>query len=117
VTLGLLHGSCPNAMVLCHQATRTHISEYRSKEWLPIPPLSDYVRLYETIASAVWPSRVVGICLNTYDLDDQAALEACQAAQRETGLPCTDPVRFPDDPSVVNALVEARQRYLATGRC
>jgi uncharacterized NAD-dependent epimerase/dehydratase family protein len=117
VTLGLLHGSCPNALVLCHQATRTHISEYRDKAWMTIPPLSEYVRLYEVAGSAVWPTRVVGVCLNTWDLDDAAARRACEAASRECGLPCTDPVRFPADRSVLDALLQARERYRATGRC
>jgi uncharacterized NAD-dependent epimerase/dehydratase family protein len=117
VTLGLLHGSCPNAMILCHQASRTHLSEYRSKAWLAIPPLKDYVQLYESIADSVWPSKVIGICLNTYDMTDAEARKACEAATRDTGLPATDPVRFPDDPALLTATLEARERYLATGKC
>ena len=46
VTLGLLHGSCPDAMILCHQATREYIGEYRGEPWLRIPPLS---RLREAV--------------------------------------------------------------------
>jgi len=117
VTLGLLHGSCPNGLILCHQATRTHLSEYRAKAWLRMPPLAEYVRLYEALGSAVWPTRVIGICLNTYDMTDAQARAACEAATRETGLPCTDPVRFPEDPALVDATLAARERYLATGRC
>lgn len=117
VTLGLLHGSCPNALILCHQASRTHLSEYRSKAWLAVPPLSEYVRLYESLAGAVWPTKVIGICLNTYDLTDAQARAACEAAVRETGLPATDPVRFPDDPALLNATLEARERYRKTGHC
>lgn len=98
VTLGLLHGSCPSALILCHQATREFIGEYRGSPWLRIPPLSKYVTMYEMIGSAVHPTRVIGICMNTYDLDDAAAREACAAASRETGLPCTDPVRFDPAP-------------------
>jgi uncharacterized NAD-dependent epimerase/dehydratase family protein len=117
VTLGLLHGSCPNAMILCHQATRAHLSEYRSKAWLPMPPLSEYVKLYEHLGGAVWPTRVIGICLNTYDMTDETARAACEAATRETGLPATDPVRFPDDSALLDAVLSARERYLKTGRC
>ncbi len=103
VTLGLLHGSCPDAMILCHQASRKFIGDYRPAAWLAIPPLSEYVRLYETIAATVHPSKVIGIALNTYDMDDAAARQACEEAARETGLPCTDPVRF-DAAPVLDAI-------------
>src|SRR5918995_3209629 len=68
VTLGLLHGSCPDAMILCHQSSRQYIGDYREAAWLRIPPLAEYVRLYESIGAVVHPTRVIGISLNTYDL-------------------------------------------------
>jgi uncharacterized NAD-dependent epimerase/dehydratase family protein len=108
VTIGLLHGSCPDAMILCHQATRQFIGDYRHASWLKMPPLAEYVRLYETVAAAIHPSRVVGIALNTYDLDEAAARSACEAATRETGLPTTDPIRF-DEAPLVNAVLTARE--------
>jgi uncharacterized NAD-dependent epimerase/dehydratase family protein len=111
VTLGLLHGSCPDAMILCHQSTRQFIGDYREAAWLRIPPLTEYIRLYESIGAAVHPTRVVGISLNTYDLSDVEARRACDQAQRETGLPATDPVRFDPSP-LVNAIADERERYL-----
>ena len=113
VTLGLLHGSCPDGLILCHQSSREYIGDYREAAWLRIPPLSEYVRLYETIGSAVHPTRVIGISLNTYDLSDQAARQACEAAAQETGLPATDPVRFDPEP-LLDAVRKGRQEYLAT---
>ncbi|MEP7326133.1 MAG: DUF1611 domain-containing protein [Gemmatimonadota bacterium] len=107
VTLGLLHGSCPDAMILCHQATREYIGDYREASWLKIPPLSHYVRWYEEIGSAVHPTKVIGICLNTYDMTDADARAACEHAARETGLPATDPVRFDQTP-LVEAILKAR---------
>jgi len=107
VTLGLLHGSCPDALILCHQASRTHIGEYRDQEWLPIPPLADYVRMYELLGAAVHPTRVIGIALNTYDLPEDAAREACARAAADTGLPATDPIRFGSAP-LVEAIIAAR---------
>lgn len=112
VTLGLLHGSCPDGLILCHQATREHIGEYRTEPWLKIPPLREYVRLYETIGSAVHPTRVIGISLNTYDMTEEAARAACAAASDETGLPCTDPVRFNSAP-LIDAILRGREGYLA----
>ena len=115
VTLGLLHGSCPDAMILCHQSTRDHIGDYRKASWLEIPPLSRYIDLYESIGSAVHPTKVIGIAMNTYDLDAEAAWEACEAATRETGLPCTDPVRF-DAAPLLDAIAAAHTAKAALRR-
>lgn len=112
VTCGLLHGSCPDALILCHQASREYIGDYREAAWLRIPPLAEYVRLYETVASFVHPTRTIAISLNTYDLTDAEARRACEAATRETGLPCTDPVRF-DPAPLIEAVAQAREAYLA----
>lgn len=107
VTCGLIHGACPDALILCHQATREFIGDYRQAAWLRIPPLADYVRLYETVARAVRPTRTIAISLNTYDMTEEAARRACEAATRETGLPCTDPIRFGAAP-LVDAVLVAR---------
>ena len=115
VTLGLMHGSCPDAMILCHQSTREYLGDYRPAAWLRIPPLNEYIRLYETIGSAMHPTKVIGISLNTYDMSDEAARSACEAANRETGLPATDPVRF-DPAPLLNAVRQGRQEYLASRR-
>jgi uncharacterized NAD-dependent epimerase/dehydratase family protein len=114
VTLGLLHGSCPDALILCHQPTRETLGDYRDTSWQKIPPLSEYVRWYEMIGSAVYPTKVIGIALNTFDLDDDSARAACEAASRETGLPATDPVRF-DPAPLVDAIVAAREHRRAGG--
>jgi uncharacterized NAD-dependent epimerase/dehydratase family protein len=107
VTLGLLHGSCPDAMILCHQASREFIGDYSGREpWVRIPPLAELVAIYEGAAAPVRPASVIGICLNTFDLDDRAARHAIETAARETGLPTTDPVRF-DPAPLVDAIERA----------
>lgn len=111
VTLGLLHGGCPDALLLCHQSSRAFIGDYREASWVRIPPLSTYVRWYEEIGGMVHPTRTIGICLNTYDLDEAAAKKACADAEQETGLPATDPVRFDPD-KLVDAILKARAKYL-----
>jgi uncharacterized NAD-dependent epimerase/dehydratase family protein len=113
VTLGLLHGSCPYAMILCHQSSRTMIGDYGGRApWVPIPPLAELIRVYEDAARPVHPSKVIGIALNTYDLSDAAARAAVAAAERETGLPATDPVRF-DPAPLAQAVAEAHVRWRA----
>jgi uncharacterized NAD-dependent epimerase/dehydratase family protein len=91
VTLGLLHGSAPHAYVLCHQAGSDVVDE---DDRYPIPPLSRVVELYERISLIPRPARVLAVALNTRTLDEDAARAAIAAAERETGLPADDPVRF-----------------------
>jgi len=101
-TLPLLRGTQPTHMILVHRAGQTHCRRY---EHVPIPPLPEVIAIYETVAScggAFEPSKVVGIALNTAHLDEKAALKAIRQAEKETRLPCTDPVRFS-----VEALVDA----------
>lgn len=114
VTLGLLHGSCPAAMILCHQASRRFVGEYhKDQAWVKIPPLRDVVRVYEEAAGWVHPSRVIGIAVNTYDLSERDARAAVEGAARETGLPATDPVRFDRAPLIEAIAAAASARRAA----
>ncbi|GAC1560962.1 MAG: DUF1611 domain-containing protein [Vulcanimicrobiaceae bacterium] len=90
VTLALLYGACPDALVLVHLATRTHVDGVGT----PLLSLSALVRTYEALCASVKPAAVAGIALNTHGLDDPSARAAIAAATTETGLPCDDVVRF-----------------------
>ena len=91
VTLGLIHGSAPHAYVLCHQAGSRFVDE---DERFPIPPLSTLARLHEELSLLARPAKVRAVALNTRYLEDDAARAAIDEAERETGLPADDPVRF-----------------------
>jgi len=96
-TLPLLRGAQPTHLVLVHRAGQTHI---RNHPQVPIPPLGDVIRLYELVVSgagAFAAAPVVAIALNTAHLDEPTAHQAIKQIQVETGLPCTDPVRFGAD--------------------
>ena len=99
VSLGLLHGSMPHGLIVCHQPSR---KTFRHNPWLEIPSLTDVIALHESIAEPLRPARTIGVSLNTLDLSDREARAAIERTSEETGLPTTDPVRF--DPS---SLVEA----------
>ena len=91
-TLPLIRGSQPTQMILVHRAGQTEVMS-----GVPIPPLPEVVRLYETVASAggaFAPVSIVGIALNTAHLSEPAAIDAIAQVESETGLPCTDAVRF-----------------------
>jgi len=108
VTLGLLHGSCPDALILCHQVTRDYIGDYHGREpWVKIPSYAELIDIHERAAQPVHPTKVIGLSLNTYDMDENAAREAVAKAAEETGLPATDPVRFDSD-VLVDAIIGAR---------
>lgn len=97
VTYGLLHGSLPHAQVLCAQPSRTAINRC---EWVKIPPLLDFIRLCEAVAAPLRAAPVIGISLNTFDLDEDTALRTIENVRHETGLPTTDTVRFDAEPLV-----------------
>ncbi len=107
VTLGLLHGSCPGALVLCHEPGRDAIRGEAGALAPPIRPLPQIVRDNETAAAWLRPAPVIALSLNTRALDEQAARAAIDAAARETGLPATDPVRFGAGP-LADAVVAFR---------
>ncbi len=99
VTLGLIHGATPHAMVLVHKPGLTaHEFSHLPERSFPLAPLPDFIRLHEQVAGLVAPSRVVALALNTSLIADEVqAREVIAAIGEETGLPCADPVRFGGD--------------------
>jgi uncharacterized NAD-dependent epimerase/dehydratase family protein len=93
VTLGLLHGTAPDAMIFCHTPTRRV-----QRAGVRVPPLTDLIPLHEELCRHIHPSKVVAVSLNCSELDEAAAREAVASAAAETGLPVTDPVRFGPGP-------------------
>ncbi|MDX2271480.1 MAG: DUF1611 domain-containing protein [Cyanobacteriota bacterium] len=96
-TLPLLRGCQPTHLILVHRVGQTTI---KRMEYVPIPPLPEVIALYESLARAAGafaPAAVVGIALNTHHLDPAAADIAIAKVEEETGIPCTDVVRFGGD--------------------
>ncbi|MBX9719893.1 MAG: DUF1611 domain-containing protein, partial [Candidatus Obscuribacterales bacterium] len=89
VTMALMHGSCPQAMILCHNARRTKIKGLEHE----LLPLQELVNIYERMCSYLRPSKVVGVAFNTHGMPEAEALEAISAANKALGLPVCDPVR------------------------
>jgi uncharacterized NAD-dependent epimerase/dehydratase family protein len=94
VTLGLLHGSAPHVLVLCHLAGTTEVDGYPGH---PLPSLAELVELHERASLPRRRASVACIALNTRLLGEGDARAAVEAAELETGLRADDPVRFGSD--------------------
>jgi uncharacterized NAD-dependent epimerase/dehydratase family protein len=105
VTLGLLHGSMPDAMIFSHKAGTTGIEGYDN---CPFPPMKRMIAINEDVVNLLRPERpakVVGISLVTQGLSDEQAREAIKQIEDETGLPTTDVWRFGSG-ALMDALVK-----------
>ena len=99
VTLGLIHGATPQAMVMVHKpGLAGHDWDHVPGRTFPIAKLPEFIRLHEAVAGLVAPSKVVGIACNTMLYPDEGeAREVVARIAEETGLPAADPVRFGGD--------------------
>lgn len=92
VSLGLLGGSQPDVLVLCHEAGRRHVSGYGPD--FPLPDLAELIDLNLAHARLRRPAvRCAGVSLNTGSLSEAEAEQGMQALEQELGLAVADPVR------------------------
>jgi uncharacterized NAD-dependent epimerase/dehydratase family protein len=91
VTLGLIHGAQPDALVLCHEPTRTHMRGLRHYR---LPDLRECIDANLAAARLTNPAvRCVGLSVNTGALEAGAARDYLRQTGDRLGLPCVDPVR------------------------
>lgn len=90
VSLGLLHGSQPDAIVVCHDPTRQVIDTARH---LPLPSVADCIDLHLQCARLTNPNVCcVGVCVNTSGLDAESKTTYLADLSAELNLPCIDPI-------------------------
>jgi uncharacterized NAD-dependent epimerase/dehydratase family protein len=91
VTLALVHGGQPDALVLCHEPNRPHM---RGLPDYQLPSLEALRDLALTMARIVNPTcQVVGISLNTSAMSDAESIAYCAEVEKRMGLPTVDPFR------------------------
>lgn len=101
VTLGLLHGSQPDAFVVCHEPTRTKMRGVEHR----LPTIAQVIgRVTENAALTNPDTRCVGLAVNTAAFEEADARRYLAALGEEHALPATDPVRFGAG-SIVDELV------------
>jgi len=90
VTLALMYGAAPDALLLVVDPKRSRIEGYDA----PTMGYRELVAAHESIAARVKPARVAGVALNTFGLSDDEARTQIARARAETGVPAGDAVRF-----------------------
>lgn len=91
VTLALIHGAAPDALILSHEPTRTHM---RGLPHYKLPTLEQLRDMALPLAQVVNPNcRVAGISINTAAMDEQAATAYLEETEQRMGLPAVDPFR------------------------
>lgn len=92
VTMALIHGGQPDALILCHEPTRPHM---RGLPGYSLPTLEAVRDMALNLAHVVNPAcQVVGISVNTQHLDPVEAERYLEKTEASMGLPTTDPYRF-----------------------
>ena len=110
VTLGLLHGSCPDCLILCADASSEEVVP-----GVPRPAPAHAARLYEEAAALVKPAPVVAVSLNTKGLSEAEAEGFVARVADETGLPAADPFRASAAP-ILEAVLRAPKMGVAGTR-
>jgi uncharacterized NAD-dependent epimerase/dehydratase family protein len=106
VTLGLLHGCVPQAMILVYEAGRKNV---HGMDYIPLPPLKKVIEVNEMMASLAMPSKVIGVAMNSRTLSPDAAEAERDRVRRELGLPVCDVIRHGPD-ELVDAILAYRQK-------
>lgn len=102
VTLALIHGGQPDALVLAHEPTRTHMRGLPDYQQPSLEALRD---LSLTMARIVNPAcEIIGISINTQHMGEDEAKAYLAEVEDRMGLPTTDPFRFGAE-RLVDALV------------
>lgn len=90
VTMGLIHGSMPDAFVLAHQPSRK-LDDYQH----PLPSISNVIHLHEALMSPFKATKILGINVYSKDLTPEEGQAACESCYEEVGLPVEDMVKAP----------------------
>jgi uncharacterized NAD-dependent epimerase/dehydratase family protein len=110
VSLGLMHGSQPDALIVCHEALRETHSGFPS---YPLPDINDCIQLNLDLARRTNPAvRCVGVSVNTMQLKAGERTAWLKELAKKTGLPCVNPLVDGPGP-IVDEMLKATRRAAA----
>ena len=109
VTLGLLHGSQPQALIMCYEAGRSECGGIPGRK---LHSLTTLHHAYETAARLVHPTEVIGVAMNGRNLSAEEAEREKQRVREEVGLPVCDVVR--DGPGeLMQAVLDFQEKLVS----
>jgi len=91
VTMALVHGGQPDALILSHEPTRTHMRGLPGHRLPSLETLRDTALALARVANP--DCQVAGIAVNTAAMDEAAALACLAGIEARMGLPTVDPYR------------------------
>ena len=106
VTLGLLHGTMPDGLILCYEVARTH---HFHMEEIPLTPLAELIRLNELMANLMHPCRVIGLAMNSRKVTAAEADRERERMRAEFGLPVCDVLRHGSQ-DLVDAVLKLKKQ-------
>ena len=90
VTMALVHGGQPDALILCHEPTRSHMRGLPGYSLPTLKELNDTaIKLAKVVNKNV---KVIGVSVNTSNMENEKALEYLKQVEEEMKLPTVDPV-------------------------
>lgn len=92
VTMALIHGGQPDALIVCHEPTRKHMRGLPGYSLPSLEQVRDMALSLAKVANA--GAQVVGYAINTQHMSEDDALTYLSNVETDLGLPATDPFRF-----------------------
>lgn len=108
VTLGLLHGSMPQGMIMCYEVGREFIHNMSA---IKIPPMETVIKLFEETASVMFPCKVIGFALNSKNVSELEAEKERNRIKQQFGLPACDVVRHGPD-ELIEAILNLKKQLI-----
>jgi uncharacterized NAD-dependent epimerase/dehydratase family protein len=106
VTLSLLHGCAPQALIMCYEIGRERVTGVES---VTIPPLREIMKLYDVMSNVHQPCKIIGIGINSRRVSKEEAARERQRVKAEFGLPACDVFRDGPD-ELVEAVIAFKNK-------
>lgn len=108
VTLSLLHGCSPHALIFCFLVGRNRV---RGVESVALPDVPEFIKICETMANVLQPCKTIGVAMNSHYVSAEDAETERKRIRDATGLPVCDVIRHGPD-ELLEAVLNFRRTFL-----